>query len=85
MLPLINFRRIIIESVFSLVDEKLSESDELNAAESFMVSSLEIFVTHLRLARERELRRRIQSNDADRDGVPWSNSQDEVRLKMCLI
>ena len=74
------FRRIIVEAVFSLVKEKLSESDDVNAAESFMVSMLEIFVTHLRFARERELRRRIQSNEADPDGVPWSNSQDEVNI-----
>jgi len=71
-------RRIIIQSAFSLVQEKLLENDELNAAESFMVSILEIFVAHLRLAREKEVRR-IQSNEADRDGVPWSNSQDEVK------
>ena len=81
--PFFFCRRILVESALSLVNEKLVVNDASCAAENFVVSMLEIFLSHLRLARDKELRRRNGSNEADRDGVPWSNSQDEVGLFLC--
>ena len=71
-------RRIVVDAALSLTNNKLLNSDDVSAAEGLCLSMLEIFLSHLRFARDRDMRRRLESNEGDRDGVPWSDSQDEV-------
>lgn len=68
----------MVESAMSLTNDVLLESHQLSAAEYFVLSMLDIFVVHLRLARESEMRRRMEAPENERDAMPWSNSQDEV-------
>lgn len=52
----------------------------VTVAASFVTSLLHIFVTHIEEAKARDLRRRMAADGEER--IPWSNSQDEVRVPL---